>query len=318
MVSECQTCQAIKKGKTIKPPMSNRPVPAERFSELMIDVVGPLPRSENMRYLLTILDRTSRWLEAIPMPEATAQNCANAMIRHWIPTFGLPRSAISDNGNTFVSNLWKDIHKKLGIIVSYTPTFHPASLGHLERQHREIKKGLKASLLRMGDEHQDRWMEALPWCMLSRHTVYQPDLDASAAEMVMGQCPIIPGDIARSSNPSFPDIKTLLQSLRQNASKEPVQTSFHGRQPVYWPTSAEKASHVWVQVGKPTPLGPQFRGPYPITQRLGKSCLEVQVGEYVNGEPRLDVVHWNNCQPAVVKPGAPNATRPKLGRPKST
>ena len=170
----------------------------------------------------------------------------------------------------------------------------------------------------MGNQHQDKWMDVLPWTVLSRHTVYQPELDASAAEMVLGQCPIIPGDIARSTNPSFPDVKDLLQALRKNAAKQPIQTSFHGKQPVYWPSSAEKATHVWVQEPKPTPLGPVFRGPYPINQRLGKSCLQVSVGVFDNGTPRFDVVHWNNCQPAVMKPGAEIATRPKLGRPKST
>ena len=300
-VQSCQICQAIKKGKAIKPPMHPRPVPARRFSQLMFDVIGPLPPSHGMRYLLTVLDRTSRWLEAYPMAEATSKNCVDALIRNWIPTFGLPTSAVCDNGNTFVSKMWKGIHDQLGILVSYTPVYHPASLGHLERQHREIKTGLRASLLQMASEHQGNWLDALPWVMLGRHTVYQPELDASAAEMVMGQCPRIPGDIARSNDPTAPDIKTLVDNLRKLASKEPIQTNFHGKQPVYWPSSVEKATHVWVEVGKKMPLGPTFEGPYPITKRLGTSCLEVQMGVLNDRSPRLQTVHWNNCQPAVMR-----------------
>ena len=63
-----------------------------------------------------------------------------------------------------------------------------------------------------------------------------------------------------------------------------------------------------------TPLGPTFRGPYPITKKMGTSCLEVQLGVYVDGTPRTSVVHWNLCQPAVLKLGTEIATRPKLGR----
>ena len=312
-VQSCPVCQAIKKGRSIRPPMTNRPVPQRRFSQLMVDVIGPLPPSEGNKYILTILDRTSRWTAAIPMKEATALNCANALIREWIPTFGLPDSAISDNGNTFISKLWKHIHEKLGIIVSYTPVYHPASLGHLERQHREIKNGLKACLMEMADEHQQFWCDALPWVMLGRHSVYQSDLDASAAELVMGQCPKLPGDIVRS-DPSAPDVKALVHNLKLNAARDPIQTSFHGKQPVYWPCSAEKATHVHIQRGKQTPLGPCFEGAYPITRRVGTSCIEVQVGFFNNGEPRLEMVHWNNAQPAVLRPGAEIAQRPALGR----
>ena len=287
---------------------------SKRFSHLHLDIVGPLPKSEGMSYIFSIFDRKSRWLECIPVPEATSRSCADAFIRNWIPTFGLPTSAISDNGKSFIAKLWRDIHEKLGIMVSYTPVHHPASLGHLERQHRELKNGLKAILLKMANDHQDRWCEALPWVLLNRHTVYQQDLDASAAEMVLGQCPKIPGDLATHNQDDYPDIKSLLTHLKQNAAKEPIQTSFHKKPYVYWPASADKATHVYVRCGKPTPLGPAFEGPYPITKKLGTTCLEVEMGFLANGNPRLETVHWENCQPGVLRPGTLNAQRPKLGR----
>ena len=118
-ISQCHICSMVKKGKTITPLVQNRPVLPQRFSQLEIDVVGPLPSSENMRYLLTILCRTSRMVDAIPMPEATSANCANAFIRHWVKHWGLPTHAKSDNGNTFIANLWRDLHAKLGTIISY-------------------------------------------------------------------------------------------------------------------------------------------------------------------------------------------------------
>ena len=166
----------------------------------------------------------------------------------------------------------------------------------------------------MSQEHSSRWMEALPWIILNRHTVHQPDLNASAAEMVMGQCPKIPGDICPSPDGEMPTVECLLEKLRRNAAAPPVQTSFHGSQPVFWPSSAAKATHVYVKVGKPTPLGPTFKGPYPITKRLGTSCLEIRVGSFKNGQHRLETVHWNNCKPGVLRPGTEDAQRPTLGR----
>ena len=78
-VRGCQTCQAVKPYKEIRPPMSKIRVPDTRFSELQINVVGPMPQSENMKYLLTIIDRTTRWIEAVPMPEATSAQCGTPL-----------------------------------------------------------------------------------------------------------------------------------------------------------------------------------------------------------------------------------------------
>ena len=90
-VNECQACQAVKPFKTIKPVVKHVQVPDQRFSSLQIDLVGPLPESEQMRYLLTILDTTTRWIEAIPLPEASSVNCCKGLVRGWIQRFDMPK-----------------------------------------------------------------------------------------------------------------------------------------------------------------------------------------------------------------------------------
>lgn len=86
-VNKCQDCQAVKTYKKIRPVMGSIPVPDERFSSLQIDVVGPMTASENMMYLLTIFDRTTRWVEAVPMPEASAWECCDAFLSRWVQRF---------------------------------------------------------------------------------------------------------------------------------------------------------------------------------------------------------------------------------------
>ena len=161
-VNTCDTCQQTKVGRTIAPPVENKPVLSPRFSDLDIDVVGPMPESKGMRYLLTVLDRTTCWIETIPMVQATSAECCTAFVRHWMPNFRLPKRATSDNGSTFVAKLWRDLQAKLGTIVTFTPPFHTASLGGVKLQHRDIKVGLKAALLNMGQKNAARWMECLP------------------------------------------------------------------------------------------------------------------------------------------------------------
>merc|ERR1711951_234517 len=66
-VNGCHDCNATKVGKTITPEQDPIPVLAKRFHDVVLDVVGPLPVSSGYKYLLTIVDRTSRWFDAIPM-----------------------------------------------------------------------------------------------------------------------------------------------------------------------------------------------------------------------------------------------------------
>ena len=86
------------------------------------------------------------------MKEASAYTCCETFLRGWLQRFGLPEQATSDNGNTFVANLWKGLHEALGVQVGDTPPYHPASLGGVERHHKDIKSGLKAALHKMGDD----------------------------------------------------------------------------------------------------------------------------------------------------------------------
>ena len=93
------------------------------------------------------------------MAEASAVVCAQAFIRGWIARFGIPRMVLSDNGNTFIAEVWQEVHNQLGPEVAYTPPYHASSLGGVERQHRDLKAGLKTSLMAMGDEYGTKWMQ---------------------------------------------------------------------------------------------------------------------------------------------------------------
>ena len=313
-------CQSIKVHKHTHLPPAHRPIPVKRFSQVMIDVVGPLPRTTTgMTYILTIIDRTSRFVQAVPMKEATAESCCQAFLEGWVALFGLCDQAITDNGNTFISKLWTKMHEQLGTLVSYTPVYHSASLGHLERQHRDIKDGLKACLLEMGDTHASKWHLALPWVMLGKRTAFQPHLDASPAEMVFGQTLTVPGDLAGSDLQPESDLPHLLEKVRRNAAKPPVQTHHHTAVPKdYRPPGLDTATHLWVKKpdAKISPLSPKYDGPFLVLERRSDSCVVVRAGTLANGEARTELHHLENCKPVFFLGEPYTVERPKLGRPR--
>ncbi|XP_068213448.1 uncharacterized protein [Palaemon carinicauda] len=69
-VHSCNTCQIVGKLNQKVPRAPLIPIPAvgEPFREVIVDVVGPLPRTRSgNEYILSIIDRMSRFPEAIPL-----------------------------------------------------------------------------------------------------------------------------------------------------------------------------------------------------------------------------------------------------------
>ena len=249
------------------------------------------------------------------MAEATTTSCATAFIRGWIRNWGLPSRISRDNASTFTSKLWAGIQEQLQIVVDYSPTYAPWAVGTVERQHRDLKAGIRAQLIQMGDVHQSNWMSMLPWTLLARRTAYHADLQATPAEVVMGSNPMVPGDL-QPEMPADHSLADLLTRVKANANRPPAPTRAP-QSTTYFPQSAVDATHIYTKRAKCTPLGPKADGPYPILQKLGKSCLQIKTGEYKSGSPRTEIVHWRNCIPFTPPEGTEEAHRPTLGRPKS-
>ena len=318
-VTDCVPCNRCKSGKIIRPPMVPRPILQPRLQHVEVDVVGPLPPSEGHTHLLTIVDRTSRWFEALPLTEANAEQCCRQFIRGWVRNFGVPALIDSDNGNTFTAQLWQDVQQQLGTIIKYVPLYSPQAMGGVERQHKDLKQSIKTALLQMGDTHGSAWMDILPWTLLARRTSHHHDMDGTPAEALMGQNPRLPGDVVPQPS-TDKTVTDIIDRMKELANKPPIQ-SRPPQEPVYFPDKAQHATHVYVRrpKSKIKPLSPISDGPFIILERIGSACLKIQTGKFKSGAPRTELVHWRNCFPAVLPTSTTPAERPKLGRkPKQT
>ena len=99
----CQSyhvCQLIGKSIQKVPVTPLQPIPTveEPFSRVIVDCVGPLPKTtaEN-QYLLTVMCASTRFPEAIPLRNIKAKNIVKALIK-FFTMVGLPRKIQSDQG----------------------------------------------------------------------------------------------------------------------------------------------------------------------------------------------------------------------------
>ena len=123
-----------------------KPIPAfdEPFSRILIDCVGPLPRtkSEN-ECLLKIVCTSTRFPEAIPLRNIKTKSIVKARIKFF--TFvGLPISVQSDQGSDFMSGIFQQFMHELGIKQYRSSAYHPKSQGALERFHQTLKNMMRS------------------------------------------------------------------------------------------------------------------------------------------------------------------------------
>jgi hypothetical protein len=85
----CLSCQKSKVSRHVHLAPAAIAVPHRRFEHVHVDLVGPLPQSSGFSYLFTIVDRTTRWPEAIPLSSIAAADCASALFSGWIQRFGV-------------------------------------------------------------------------------------------------------------------------------------------------------------------------------------------------------------------------------------
>lgn len=82
-IRSSHVCQVVGKPNQVIPqaPLNPIPVPSEPFTKVIIDCVGPLPKTKKgNEYLLTIIDPTTRYPEAIPLRNILAKNIVKHLL----------------------------------------------------------------------------------------------------------------------------------------------------------------------------------------------------------------------------------------------
>ena len=283
-------------------------------SHIHMDIVGPLPESQGYKFLLTTIDRTTRLFSALPVRDTSAKACAQAFLLHHVALYGIPSACTSDQGSNFVSELFQEMQKDLGIEIKHSPIYWPQANGLIERNHQSLKNSLKAQLVEMGVKYQDRWMDYLPWVLLGRRTAFNKDLGTSSAELTLGMHPQIPMVLAQEvKEDEEPTIEALLAKLRFKNERIAVPTSTNDSPRVKSPP--QTVTHVYTKNHTKKGLQPNYRGPWSIESRPTRSTVKINVGVNADGSNREEVRSWGDAKPAYLRGDAEPASRPKRGRP---
>jgi hypothetical protein len=307
-VAACLACQRAKISKHNRARMERFLPPASRFTDVHVDIVGPLPQSEGQMYVLTMIDRFSRWPEAAPMPDMTAETCAKTFLMTWVARFGVPSIITSDQGRQFESDLWSTLMGLLGCKHQHTTAYHPQANGLIERFHRSLKSSLRAKLAH------DSWVEELPVVLLGLRAAVKADIDCSPAQMLYGAALRLPGMMTSPTEAT--DCAGFLRRLQDCVKKFIfAETSWHTKENPQELRGLERADQVMLLVPPNTrgSLQPVYTGPHKVLSR-SKKHFKIDY----DGEEK--VVTADRLKPAITEEGiigeegATTLTRSRTGR----
>ncbi|XP_068232009.1 uncharacterized protein [Palaemon carinicauda] len=257
------------------------------FHDVLVDYVGPLPRSKRgNRFLLTMIDRFTRYLEAVPTRCANASHAVRGLTQFFC-RFGFPATVQSDKGSHFMAREFKAAMEYHGVHHQTSTAYHPESQGLVERSHQT----LKTVLTKLGEAGSSDWEENLPYALFalcqarSETTGYSP-FELLYAHSTRGPLDILYEAWEDSSKASWveelPDIQAKIRTAWEiaKASEAKVQgiTKGHVDRKAQ-DRSFEVGDQVLVlRPGEQRPLSTKFTGPHKILGKKGKLNYLVDCG----------------------------------------
>ena len=183
----CGPCQT----KTTRLPdqhhtLKNRPT-GYPFQILSLDFVGPFPMSHPRRnkYLLTVKDVFTKWVEAFAIKYATADEVVRILTQEIFPRFGKCDQIHSDQGTQFTGKVMQTLGEMLKIKITQTPAYNPKS-NPVERVHREIK----AALLALAADKPNTWDAYIPSILYAIRISINRSTGFSPFQLMFGRDPI--------------------------------------------------------------------------------------------------------------------------------
>ena len=300
---ECQSCQSSKVQRHTRSEVTPFSIPCNRFEAVHIDIVGQLPPStptndtytSSCRYLLTCIDRATRWIEATPIPTIDAPTIARAFLETWVSRFGVPLFVFTDRGSQFESELFSELSSVIGFHRLRTSSYHPQSNGMVERMHRTLKTALIA--------RKQEWITALPIVLLGLRCIpnssgFSP-FTAVTGSLLLSPQTLIQHDNKLQFNNKF--IQELSKRMSELDFSRLTEGELHSTSKSYVPSDLQSCTHVWLRVDRVRrPLEAPYIGPLPVIQRHEK-FFKI---EFPSGN--RDNVSIDRLKPAYINPQNPS------------
>src|SRR5215469_1520940 len=142
-----------------------------------MDILGPLKKDSRTghQYILVFKDALTRYTELVALRTRTAEEVADAFIKHILCRHGCPELLVSDNAAEFTFKMFKEICRVFRIKTFNIACRHPSSNGLCERQNIGISTYLKHYV---NDSHTN-WYRYLSFCQTAINNTFHSGIKST-------------------------------------------------------------------------------------------------------------------------------------------
>lgn len=123
-MKECDRCQrSANAAPSTAPPLQVIPVTTDVWNKIGIDVFNYKESANGYKYVITVTDYFSKWVEAVAVKDKTADTIAEFLIKIILQN-GAPCVVVSDNGSEFKNQTIQRLTSTYGINHIFTTPYH--------------------------------------------------------------------------------------------------------------------------------------------------------------------------------------------------
>ena len=197
----CLVCATRKgTGRASHPPLQSIPVGGP-FHHVGVDILKlPLTEAGNC-YVVVFLDYLTKWVEAFPIPNQTAETIAHLLVNEIFCRHGAPEHLLSDRGTNFLSELVQEVCKHLRIKKVNTSGYHPQTDGLVEK----FNSTLISMIAKVAQSSGRDWDRHLPYLLFAYRVSVHESTKESPFYLLYGRDPRLPSE-SILNQPSSPYI----------------------------------------------------------------------------------------------------------------
>jgi hypothetical protein len=192
-VNSCKACARRKARNAVAAaPIQGYNAPRMPWERVHMDLTGPLTESKKgNKHILVVKDALTRYVEAIPIKNKSAEEVVHAFITAIIYRHGAVGWLISDNGREFVNKIFAQVAQLLRIKHSTITAYNPRANGLAENHMRTMKDALSIYC----DETQKDWDDHLGGVTMSYNTTVNSQTGFTPYFMLYGRESRMPSEM---------------------------------------------------------------------------------------------------------------------------
>ena len=299
-VKSCDLCQRIKGPNAVNMRMQIISPAEYPFQKVYLDVVGPLEITfSGNKYILTVLDDLSRYMNAYPIPNQEAATICEVFVKQILNHHKTPQIVLTDQGSNFTSEAFCNLLKLFHIKKITTTPYHPQANGGLERAHRPMVEYLKIFCR----DNPSYWDDLLPYAMYVHNNNVNRSTGISPNDCIFGYISEMPQEVSKDPGIQY-NFDCMYHNIRHQLYKvwkwvQENQLKAKELSKIFYDKNVREIEYkigdkVFVRnEAKKGKLCPLWLGPYAVARVSGPVTTVVKI------KNRLKKIHNNRLKPYV-------------------